>query len=357
MEKVHTVSVFLDYKCNFACDHCSVGSSPETKLEMPEELWEQTFEQLEDLDPEVICFTGGEVTLHKERLLKSIRRASEMDAIVRIVTNGWWARDMESANEMVEELVDAGLDEMNTSYDDFHTDYMEVEPVINLVEAGLDSDLQNVVLACIVGSEDPEYDEDRIEGLLDDRLDQPAREYSRLTLLEDTAAPLGSGAQLDVSNLAARNHVDEGCNDIMSNVSIHPDGSVKVCCGHAQLYRPDLTLGNLEDESLSSLVDRGQQNLVYWLIHEVGPKTLFDRLDVDDDPHFSGICHACGVLLGPYREEFLEYVRENREELIREDVFKSDSLKHKTTKLVEHRDELMEKLDAAAEGDQQVVPQ
>lgn len=356
-----TVTMFLDYKCNFACGHCSVGSSPETTFEMPEETWEEAFREVADLSPDTMVFTGGEVTLHKERLLESLERADDLGIGTRIVTNGWWAHDMESAREMVDELAEAGLDEMNTSYDDFHTDYMEPEPVVNLVEASHERDeIQQVVVACIVGDEEPTYDRDRLESLIEDRLGTPVSDIDGVNVVEDSAVPMGSGAQLDVSNVDARNKLRGGCNDIVTTVSIHPDGSVKGCCGHAQWYVPDLTLGTLEEESLSEIIDRSQRNIVYWLIHEVGPKTLIDdRLDVEDDTDHTGICHACHDLLNDHRDAFLDYVRENKQEIIAEDIIKSDELANRVSDLMEVEDELREQIrrikDASDGGDDRVM--
>lgn len=323
---------------------------------MPETTLDQAFDEIERVNPKTLVFTGGEVTLHKERLLESLRRADEMGLKTRIVTNGWWAHDMESARQMIDELVDAGLDELSTSYDDFHTDFISPEPIINLVDAGLESDLDNIALACVVGPEDPEYDKERITELLNERLDEPVSEQSGLLLIEDSAVPLGSGAQLDVSSIKAKSKHDDGCMEVSSTLSIHPDGSVKACCGHAQWYVPDLTLGNIKEEPLLEILDRGKRNLIYWLIHEVGPKRLIDRLDVDDDTNYSGICHACHALLGEYREEFLAYAEENREELIKNDIILSDSLRRRANTLLENEDVILEQIGSVRSGDEDGQP-
>jgi len=343
-------TVFLDYKCNFACDHCSVGSSPETEFEMPEELCERTFQEIQSVPAiKSIVFTGGEVTLHKDRLLRYLNKSSENGYQTRIVTNGWWAHDMESAREMATELADAGLTEINTSYDDFHTDYMDFENILNLIEASLETDMQNVVVACIIGDEDPEWDLDRVIRRIEERIGKPPEEIPRLKLIDDAAAPFGSGVQLDPAAYSAQNALDVGCDDVISTFSMHPDGSVKVCCGHAQFYRPDLTMGNIKDRPLNEILADGQTNLVYWLIHEVGPKNLIDRLDVDPEIDYTGICHACGDLLGEYREEFFEYVENNKEELIHEDIFLSDRIDSQLQRLVDNRERILEQLEAVEE--------
>ncbi|WP_135829663.1 radical SAM protein [Halorussus halobius] len=343
--KPQTVSVFLDYKCNFSCGHCSVGSSPEAKFKMDDSYLDQVFEQVQSMPSvEVIVFTGGEVTLHWETLLEGIARAKELGYMTRIVTNSWWAHDIERARDGLEELLDAGLDEISTSYDDFHTDFTDPEPILNLIEAGMETDrLKNLSVATVIGHEDPEYDKARMEELLSERFDCPPEEFDdRLVLIEDKASPLGHGAQLDVSDLEPADTLLAGCKDVINTVSVHPDGSVKACCGHAQWYVPDLTLGSLDEETLPEIVDRSGQNLVYWLIHKLGPKQLLEELGVDN--HHSGICHACHDLLGNHREEFLEYIREETDD-VRTMLIQNGSFKTDAQAIVEKREEIMDALE------------
>lgn len=343
--KVTTLSMFLDYKCNFACDHCSVGSSPQTQYELEDRYVQQALEQADSLDSlQLVVFTGGEVTLLEDKLLDAISRASDRGYRTRIVTNAWWAEDMESAREMVGKLVDAGLDEINTSYDDFHTDFMSPDNIANMVKASLESELEQTSVAMIIGDENPTYDADAMLDILQDRLGEHPDAYSdELTILEDTVSPMGRGAQLDVSNLTPRNALDSGCTDTISTISVHPDGSIKACCGHAQWYVPDLTLGNLDDSSLPEIVERGQQNVLYWLIHNVGPKKLLERIGVEGE--YSGICHACHDLLGNHREELFGYIRANKEEIIREDLFLSDNVERDAQEVAEHQELIIDRLE------------
>ncbi|UPM44760.1 radical SAM protein [Halocatena salina] len=343
--EVTTLSMFLDYKCNFACDHCSVGSSPQTEYELQDQYINKVLDQTEDLNSlQLVVFTGGEVTLREEKLLNAISAASERGYRTRIVTNAWWAKDKQSATEMINKLVDAGLNEINTSYDDFHTEYMSPENIATMVEASLDSEIEQTSIAMIIGDTDPKYDAEAMIKILEERLGTHPNEFSdRLTILEDTVSPLGRGAQLDVASLTPRNAIDSGCTDTISTISLHPDGSIKACCGHAQWYVPDLTLGNIEEESLMSIVERSQQNVLYWLIHNVGPKQLLERLNVDGN--YSGICHACHDLLGNHREELLEYIEANKEEIVQEDIFLSDNIERDAQQLVEHREAVLDRIE------------
>lgn len=144
------LSIFLDLKCNFRCAHCSVSSAPEVSLRMPRVVLDRSLDSAKELGTiGVVVFTGGEPTLHMADLEYGIRKSHEMGLLTRVVTNAYWARSKDSASSMVSRLKEAGLDEINTSYDYYHAEFMPVENVYRFVEASLAQNLR-VAVATIV---------------------------------------------------------------------------------------------------------------------------------------------------------------------------------------------------------------
>ena len=81
---------------------------------------------------EITVFTGEELTL---KLLKEgIKYATDSGFIVRLVTNAWWASSREKALTFLKEL---GLKELNVSYDDFHSAFIQGRNIVNTVKAAL----------------------------------------------------------------------------------------------------------------------------------------------------------------------------------------------------------------------------
>src|SRR4030095_3216597 len=107
-------------------------------------------------------------------------------------------------------------------------------------------------------------------------------------------------------------------------------------------YAPDLTVGNLLEESLADVLQRGQTNLVYWWIHMLGPKKILERLGVKGS--YSHICHACHVLLSEHREEMLEYIAANKDDILLNDVLLSDNVKRAAQLAVDRKDEILSRL-------------
>lgn len=118
--KLTGLHLLLTYACTLECDHCFVWSSP----------WQSGVMTLKDLreivrqagEPETIewiYFEGGEPFLHYAVLVQGVRMAAEAGFKVGIVSNGYWATDVEVATEYLRPL--AGLvQDLSISCDDYH---------------------------------------------------------------------------------------------------------------------------------------------------------------------------------------------------------------------------------------------
>ncbi len=342
------LSVFLDYRCNFACQHCSVGSSPKTIFPMPDDVLDAALSGVADVPSlRVVVFTGGEPTMRKGVLLASIARAKELGVITRIVTNAWWASTPEKADRWVGELRDAGLDELSTSWDDFHAPFAQFECVVNAVRAALAAGIR-VALATI-NDRDATYSGATVRAAIADALETTVDEIDNLLfLVDDNPTPSGTAKDLDVSGMPNDSKLEIGCREVVHTLSVHPDGSVKACCGHEQFYAPDLTIGNLREETFAAIAARAQQNLLYWMIHSVGPKRMLEQLGVEGE--YASICHACGVLLHEHRDELMDYLAANRDDVFVRDILFSDNVKRLAGVVARRKQEVLDTIGGARAG-------
>lgn len=336
-------SIFLDYWCNFECQHCSVGSSPRTIMPMPRDVLTRAFEGLKQVpSARVVVFTGGEPTLRLEMLLEGIRMTKERGLLCRVVTNGWWASSEERADAMLGSLREAGLDEINTSYDDFHEPFMRIGRIVHLVRAARKLDMR--VGMGVIGDASAKYNAATIRATLCSELGLTTKELDdTVVLLEDAPAPTGSGSELDVSAMDAAEKLDLGCPEVLKTVSLHPNGGVKACCGHAMFYAPDLTVGNLLEEDLPQILKRTQGNVLYWWLHMHGPKRILQRLGVEG--RYSHICHACNELLTTHRKALIEYLAEHKDDVMLNDVLLSDNVRSAARLLLKQKSEIVAELE------------
>src|SRR5690606_33983673 len=103
---------------------------------MPLELLDKIFEEIASISNiRVIAFTAGEATLRWGELLYGIERTSRAGLIPRLVTNAWWAKNPTRAAETVSELKKAGVQEISTSFDDFHAPFIKVQEIAYALQA------------------------------------------------------------------------------------------------------------------------------------------------------------------------------------------------------------------------------
>ena len=112
--------LLLTYQCNLECDHCFVWGSPRQSGTITLRNVRYILQQAEDLGTvKWFYFEGGEPFLYYPVLLKGIEEAASMGFQVGIVSNGYWATDVEDALEWLRPL--AGLiQDLSISSDSYH---------------------------------------------------------------------------------------------------------------------------------------------------------------------------------------------------------------------------------------------
>jgi MoaA/NifB/PqqE/SkfB family radical SAM enzyme len=297
---------------------------------MSDELIESIFNQLKKVSSfKVVVFTGGETTLQKEKLVKGLNLARDNGWSTRVVTNAWWATSKEEAEKFVKELVAEGLNEINTSFDDYHAKFVSIDNIVHFVEATFSNNIKPVISTIIDNYS--KYTSKYIQNYMAEKLGISSNEISKKILfMENTPSLNGRGANLknDVNRIPINLTIDDvktrkGCTEVGRSISFHPDGNVKVCCGHASMDVSDLTVGNLYSESLAVILNRVQSNIVFWLIHTLGPKGILKKLGVTTE--HSTICDACQDLLVNYRKAMLNYVLNHKNELLLNEVILTDN--------------------------------
>lgn len=118
--KLTGIHFLLTYQCNYECDHCFVWSSPRQSGVFTVAKIRRVLEQARDLGTvESIYFEGGEPFLYYGVLAKGLRMASDMGFETGIVSNGYWATEVEDALEWLTPIAPV-LDRLTVSTDLFH---------------------------------------------------------------------------------------------------------------------------------------------------------------------------------------------------------------------------------------------
>lgn len=118
--QIKGVHVLLTYQCTFECDHCFVWGSPFQSGTLTLAQIEHILNEARSVgNVEWFYLEGGEPFLYYATFVKSVQMAAEMGFKVGIVTNGYWATDLQDAIEYLRPL--AGLvSDLSVSSDLFH---------------------------------------------------------------------------------------------------------------------------------------------------------------------------------------------------------------------------------------------
>jgi len=112
--------LLLTLECKYECDHCFVRSGPGQGHTMDRHTVGRILDEAEELGTiEWIYFEGGEPFLFYELLLWGVREARRRGFRVGVVSNAYWAEDVQKAIEQLRPF--AGLvEDLSISDDAYH---------------------------------------------------------------------------------------------------------------------------------------------------------------------------------------------------------------------------------------------
>ena len=117
--KLTGLHLLTTYQCNFSCDHCFVWGSPYQPGVMTLAMIEEILKEAGRAGIKSIYFEGGEPFLYYPVLAKAVQEAALNGMSVGIVTNGFWATDVEDAAEWLSPLA-GRIRDLTVSSDGYH---------------------------------------------------------------------------------------------------------------------------------------------------------------------------------------------------------------------------------------------
>ena len=118
--KLSGLHFLLTYQCDLECDHCFVWGSPWQNGTMTLRNIQKILQQAKELGTvERIYFEGGEPFLYYPILLRGIQEAARQGFQVGVLSNCYWATEVEDALEWLRPLAGA-IQDLSISSDLFH---------------------------------------------------------------------------------------------------------------------------------------------------------------------------------------------------------------------------------------------
>jgi len=133
---VRGIGLILTLKCPAACKCCGYNAGPNRSEVMAVNDARNIIDQASKIKGiENISFSGGEPFLYLPLLEELISYANDLGLNTTAVTNGFWARDLETSMKIIDSLQKKGLKKLAISIDDFHNEYIPLQIVKNAVMA------------------------------------------------------------------------------------------------------------------------------------------------------------------------------------------------------------------------------
>ena len=303
-----TLSLITTYRCTAACESCCFGCSPKSEGQLSFEQIEEAIISVHRLGSlKTVVFTGGECFLLKNDLVRAVKLAAQLGLRTRCVTNGYWAKSLEQGRKRLNELVDAGLSELNISTGDYHQRYVPLDVVENATVLAMEMSLTTRIV--VEETAHRTCTAEDVAGLpavnaLLAKHPLPGQPKA-LEILESPWMPMDHNETIvqRKERMLNREKLSKctGCSSIFTTIVRSPDSDgLGVCCGLSRRQIAELNKPFGTKDLEGTLAKAGEDFLKIWL-HVEGPERILawaasKNPSIRWEDRYSHQCHACLAL-------------------------------------------------------------
>jgi len=278
-------------------------------------------------------FAGGEPTLLGEDLLNSIAHANSLGIMTRLVTNVYWASTPQRAREGMTALRQAGLRELNISYDDYHLPFIKPINLKHAYTAAYDLGFDTIVFANSFHKNSvvkPEFIQNVVGAPLAivyrDEGDVPdfatRTDYGTLIFIHaPSVQALGrfhSTRGREGIEERSLDELESGCPHAIRSAAISPEGNLLSCCGTELAGNPVLDFGPAYDGSFKRALASADDDVIVQAICRKGPAFLAKFAQAKDKtlsfrPTYGSVCEVCEDVVT--RPDVIKVLREYADEI------------------------------------------
>ena len=286
--EISGLHLLLTYQCTYECDHCFVWGSPWQSGTMTLRDVRNILQQAKDLGTvKSIYFEGGEPFLYYSILIRGVHEAAAMGFQVGIVSNAYWATDVDDAVEWLRPL--AGLiQDLSVSSDLYHGSEKLTQTAKNACDA---AERLNIPIGTISVAQPEDTNVALAKGKLPPGESGVMYRGRAAAVLAERATrqPWDSFHECPHEDLR-----DPG------RVHIDPLGNVHICQG--------ISLGNLFQTPLKQIVDRfdPDSHPIIGPLLAGGPTELARRYGLEHEDGYADACHLCDESCRALRARFPE---------------------------------------------------
>lgn len=297
-----TLSIITTYQCTSACKDCCFQSTPLRKEKLTiNEIRQYITESVEAYHTiKVLVLTGGECFLYGNKLDEIIKHANSLGLVVRVVTNGFWAKSYDKAKDRIESLIKVGLNEINFSTGDDHLQYVPIRNIKNGVIASLESGITTVV-----NVESNEVKQFNSKHFIEDESLSKYIDKGQLKIINGLWMPFTEATfnEIEDARKIRKIHFSDShtrCTNLFNTITIDPNHRMIACCGLTSKYIKYLDLGNVKKNSIKELYERQFEDFLKIWVATEGPHKIMDFisqfLDIEIEYKSLHSCQVCAMI-------------------------------------------------------------
>ncbi|MFW9822476.1 MAG: radical SAM protein [Candidatus Thorarchaeota archaeon] len=268
------IHFLLTYGCNYACDHCFLYCSPSSQGTFTLKQIREVINEAKKIESvEWIYFEGGEPFLYYPIMVEGVKFAKMNGFKVGIVTNSYWATNIEDAEIWLKPFSDLGIDNVSVSDDSFHYEN-ENQSLSKIANQASENLKLPVMTICI---EEPHVKAEQEKG-------EP--------VIGGGALFKGRAVEKLIEGLPRKSwkeYIKCPYEDLIELGRIHVDpfGNAHICQG--------LSIGNFWETPLSDLIENYNPDVhpICGPLIRGGPAELVREFNLNHEEKYVDECHLC----------------------------------------------------------------
>lgn len=295
----------IDSKCNAACLHCCFSCAPDSTDSISENEIDNILDIIKDReDIRQVAITGGEPLLRYDEVIKIIKESSDAGKDVTLITNGFWAKDIDITNKVLKELIYCGLKAITVSYDHFHAQFIPISAVKSLFSVLKNYDVSTALNMVV----DREHNGAEI-------IDKLGETVFGVPITMIPVSRIGRGNCIPDEKLYFTDYRNTKlkCPATSWEFVIHHNGFVYPCCS-PMVFETSLILGDIRVESIEEIEESLFSNIILLILKEKGLDWFIEKMDLELDlSKFVSVCEVCKIVfesadnIDKIHEDVLEY--------------------------------------------------
>lgn len=285
---MNSITVNLSGKCNAKCNHCCFSCSPSNDTKLNEdEIWRIIDYGINREDVSEIAISGGEPFLYEDLIYEIIKKVAKNGKIPTCITNGFWATDVNVTRSKLKKFHDAGLKVLTVSYDDFHSKYINVNNIKNILLSSYQLNMKISINMAVTKQNDGIKLLDELKDCL---FGVPVTRFSVM--------PVGAGHNIEKDEMYYNIDCNKPlkCSESSYSMVIHHDGMLYPCCSPV-VFETILKIGSIRDFTLDELKQKLYNNILVYIIKKEGPGWFLNELHkkgiTSYDKQYISTCHLC----------------------------------------------------------------